>query len=235
MRHEAGDWADSQTGSDAAVSGQDLASARPPTPPGADQPDDGVATATERKLGYGGAPLPSHPRPLTRRRALVLGVLLLAAVAGLYLLLPKLAGLNQTWGRLKRGDPVWLGVGAGFELLSIAGYAMLFRTIFGRGVRRLTWGVSVQIPLAGIAAIRLFAAAGAGGVAVTAWALARAGSNARVIGCRMVANLSIQYTVYLGAIVVFGVAAGSKVSTAGACAAKSPAPAATPKTTIAPR
>ena len=97
---------------------------------------------------------------------------------------------------------------AACELFSIVGYAVLFRTVFGRGVERLDWRVSVQIPLAGIAAIRLFAAAGAGGVAVTAWALGRAGLDARVIACRMVANLSSQYAVYLGAVVIFGFGLG---------------------------
>jgi uncharacterized membrane protein YbhN (UPF0104 family) len=82
---------------------------------------------------------------------------------------------------------------------------VLFRTVFARGVERLSWRVSVQIPLAGIAAIRLLAAAGAGGVAVTAWALDRAGLEARVIACRMVASLIIQYSVYLGALVLFGI------------------------------
>ena len=66
-------------------------------------------------------------------------------------------------------------------------------------MRRLDWRASIQIPLAGIAAIRLIAAAGAGGVAVTAWALGRAGMEARVIACRMVANLIVQYAVYLAA------------------------------------
>ena len=41
--------------------------------------------------------------------------------------------------------------------------------------RRIDWRASIEIPLAGIAAIRLLSAAGAGGVAVTAWALRRAG------------------------------------------------------------
>src|SRR5579875_3704566 len=44
---------------------------------------------------------------LTRRRLIFGGVFLIAAVAGLYFLIPKLAGLKQTWGRLKHGDPVW--------------------------------------------------------------------------------------------------------------------------------
>ena len=143
---------------------------------------------------------------LSRRRLLLAIVLIVIALAALYLLLPKLAGLNQTWGRLQQGNPLWLAGAAGVELLSIAGYALLFRTVFGRDMPRLNWRASLQIPLAGIAAIRLVAAAGAGGVAVTVWALDRAGMEAHQIATRMVASIALQYAVYLAAIVVFGVA-----------------------------
>jgi uncharacterized protein (TIRG00374 family) len=140
----------------------------------------------------------------TRRRLLLGAALIVLALVGLYFLIPKLAGLRQTWGQVRRGDPLWLAAGAAMELLSIAGYATLFRTVFGRGVPRIDWRVSLQIPLAGIAAIRLVAAAGAGGVAVTVWALGRAGMSAEVIACRMVASLVVQYSVYLGALIVCG-------------------------------
>jgi uncharacterized protein (TIRG00374 family) len=142
--------------------------------------------------------------PITRARLLLVSALIVVGLVGLYFLIPKLAGLKQTWGQLRRGDPLWLAVGAALELLSIAGYATLFRTVFGRGVPRIDWRASLQIPLAGIAAIRLVAAAGAGGVAVTAWALGRAGMSAEVIACRIVASLVIQYSVYLGAVIVCG-------------------------------
>lgn len=139
------------------------------------------------------------------RRRVVFGVLLtLVALGGLYFLIPKLAGLNQTWGRIRHGDPVYLGVGAFLEFVSVAGYALLFATIFSRGMPRIDWRASVKIPLAGIAAIRLLAAAGAGGVAVTVWALRRAGMEPGVIACRMVASYVVQYSVYLGALVVCG-------------------------------
>jgi uncharacterized protein (TIRG00374 family) len=144
------------------------------------------------------------PTELNRRRLLIGAVIGLAALGGLYFLIPKLAGLNQTWGQLKHGDPVMLGVGAVLELGSISGYALLFFTVFGRRSPRITWRAAVQIPLAGIAAIRLLAAAGAGGVAVTAWALHRAGMAPAVIACRMVASYVIQYFVYLAALVVCG-------------------------------
>ena len=93
---------------------------------------------------------------------------------------------------------------AGLEVLSVVSYAVLFRTVFARGFPRLSWRASIEIPLAGIAAIRLLAAAGAGGVAVTVWALRRAGMAPRLIACRMAANYSIQYSLYLLALIVCG-------------------------------
>lgn len=141
---------------------------------------------------------------ITRRRLLVTLATIVVVLIGLYLLLPTLTGLGQTWGRLRRGNPLWFAAGAALELLSIAGYAVLFRTVFGRGVPRIDWRASMEIPLAGIAAIRLVAAAGAGGVAVTVWALRRAGMTAEVIACRMVASLAVQYSVYLAALIVAG-------------------------------
>lgn len=142
--------------------------------------------------------------PVTRRNMVFAVLFILAAIVGLYFLVPKFAGLNQTWGRLRRGNAFWLAVAGGLEFLSVASYAVLFRTVFARGFPRLTWRASVEIPLAGIAAIRLFAAAGAGGVAVTVWAMRRAGMAPRLIGCRMAATYSIQYSLYLLALVVGG-------------------------------
>src|SRR5437588_12449871 len=139
------------------------------------------------------------------RRQLALGaVLIVVALVGLYFLLPKLAGLKQTWGQLRHGDPVLLVLGSGLELLSVGGYIILFGTVFGRGMRRIDWRASVEIPLAGIAAIRLLSAAGAGGVAVTAWALRRAGMERGVVACRMVASYVLQYGIYMLAMLVCG-------------------------------
>jgi uncharacterized membrane protein YbhN (UPF0104 family) len=150
----------------------------------------------------------SHPvgptGPLTKRNIVFAGLFIVAAIVGMYFLVPKFAGLNQTWGQLRRGNLWLLAVAGGLEILSVACYAVLFRTVFSRGFSRLSWRASVEIPLAGIAAIRLLAAAGAGGVAVTVWALRRAGMTPRVIACRIAANYSIQYSLYLLAIIVCG-------------------------------
>jgi uncharacterized membrane protein YbhN (UPF0104 family) len=169
--------------------------------------DASAVGSPQLTVSEGGQPVSTEGPPvlITRRRVLIAAGLVVVGLVGVYFLIPKLAGLGQTWGRLGRGDPLWLAAGAGLELLSIAGYAILFRTVFGRGVPRIDWRVSLEIPLAGIAAIRLVAAAGAGGVAVTAWALRRAGLSARVIACRMVASLALQYAVYFAAMIVCGV------------------------------
>lgn len=143
--------------------------------------------------------------PELNRKRIVIGLIVVVLVlVGLYFLIPKLAGLNKTWGQLKHGDPVLLGVAAGFELASIGGYILLFRNVFGRGMPRIDWRASIQIPLAGIAAIRLLSAAGVGGVAVTAWALRRAGMEGGVIARRIVATYVLQYSIYLGAMFVGG-------------------------------
>ena len=141
---------------------------------------------------------------LNRKRLIIAVLLALIVLGGLYFLIPKLAGLKQTWGQLKHGDPVYLGVGAILELASVGGYALLFRDVFGRGVSRIDWRASIQIPLAGIAAIRLLSAAGAGAVAVTVWALRRAGMERGVVACRMVAMYVLQYSIYMAAMLVCG-------------------------------
>jgi uncharacterized protein (TIRG00374 family) len=172
--------------------------------------------------------MPDEPltSSITRTRLLIASATVVVVLIGLYFLIPKLAGLRQTWGQLRRGDPLWFAAGGALELLSIAGYAALFRTVFGRGVPRIDWRVSLEIPLAGIAAIRLVAAAGAGGVAVTVWALRRAGMSAEVIACRMVASLVVQYSVYLGALIVCGLGLWAGVFAGGGSVPITLAPAA---------
>jgi uncharacterized protein (TIRG00374 family) len=55
-----------------------------------------------------------------------------------------------------------------------------------------------------VAATRLFASAGAGGIALTVWALGRSGMEPRVVACRMVAFMAVLYSVFMGSLVFFG-------------------------------
>ncbi len=86
----------------------------------------------------------------------------------------------------------------------------LFRGILGGTgeseiKRRLGPAASYQITMAGLAATRLFSAAGAGGLILTYWALRKAGMERRRSACRMVAFLVLTYSIYLVALVLFGV------------------------------
>ncbi|MEA2254392.1 MAG: putative heme transporter [Solirubrobacteraceae bacterium] len=141
---------------------------------------------------------------ITRERALLFGLFVLSAVAFLYFVLPKLTGLHETWNRIGDGEPLWLVVALLFEAASFIGYVILFRTIFVRGRTPIGWRASYEITMAGVAATRLFAAAGAGGIALTAWALRRSGMERRLVACRIVAFLSLLYAVYMGALVIDG-------------------------------
>ena len=79
------------------------------------------------------------------------------------------------------------GLAAMLEVCSFIGYVALFRAVFVRGESKIDWRESYQITMAGLAATRLFASAGAGGIALTAWALRRSGMDARVVACRLIA------------------------------------------------
>jgi uncharacterized protein (TIRG00374 family) len=140
---------------------------------------------------------------ITRRRALIFAVFGLSVVGFLYFVLPQLAGLSDTWQRLGQGDRWWLGVAFASEVLSFVCYGVLFRTICARGTG-IGMRATYQITLAGLAATRLFSAGGAGGIALTAWALRRAGMATRVVADRIIAFTAVLYAVYMGALVVVG-------------------------------
>src|SRR5947209_13406601 len=140
----------------------------------------------------------------TRRRLLISVLFVVSTVLFLYLVLPKILGLRETWNRIRQGNLWWLGLAAFLEVCSFAGYVGLFRAVFVRGQSNIDWRESYQITMAGLAATRLFAAAGAGGIALTAWALRRSGMQARIVACRMIAFLALLYGVYMASLVIVG-------------------------------
>jgi uncharacterized protein (TIRG00374 family) len=118
---------------------------------------------------------------------------------------PRLAGLEETWHRFERGDPWWLALAFLFTVVSFGGYVLLFHHVFVHGGARLTFSESYQITMASLAATRLFAAGGAGGIALTAWAMRRAGMERRKVADRTIAFLVLTYVVYTAALLVVGV------------------------------
>jgi putative heme transporter len=169
------------------------------------QADGGEA----RQAALGGVEEEMPRVVLTRRQIVLFSVFILSGVAFLYFVLPKLAGVGTTVRRIERGDTWWIAVGVVLELASFAGYVLLFRSVFVRGQEQIGWRESYQITMAGLVATRLFAAAGAGGVALTAWALRRSGMEPRLVACRMVAFMVLLYVIYAASLLIDGVGLGS--------------------------
>ena len=151
--------------------------------------------------GNGGYELPLF----TPRRIVQTLLVVIAILIGVYFLFPKLVGLGDALSKLDEAEAVWIAVAIGFNLVAIATYIALFKAVVGGEELRLTWGETYEINMAGVAATLLFSAAGAGGIALTYWALRKAGMPRRDVGRRMVAFLALHYVFYPFALIVFGV------------------------------
>jgi putative heme transporter len=165
---------------------------RAPTKVGA---DEATSEAPHSRRGF----LRRHGRAAT-------AVIGLAAVAGfIQFVVPQLSALGPTLHRLRAADPKWLGLGIVLEALSLAGYVALFRTVVSCHGVRIGWNASYQITMAGVVATKLFAAAGAGGVALTVWALRASGLSARAVARRVLTFEFFLYGVYAGTLVIVGI------------------------------
>ena len=154
--------------------------------------------------GFGDEPA-SFRQFLLQHRRVLLGALAAGALIALVLaVLPQVAGFGTTLTRLRHGDKLWLLLGVGFEAISLGGYIALLRTVFSGDGVRISWSAAYQITLAGVVATKVVSAAGAGGLAVTAWAMSEAGMRARAIARRIAAFEILLYAVYMGALVIFG-------------------------------
>jgi uncharacterized membrane protein YbhN (UPF0104 family) len=142
---------------------------------------------------------------ISARKALLLVGAAAIMLVSLVLLAPAFADLPEAWHRLKSGDVGWLTLALVFEVLSFIGHIVLFSAVAQDGGSRIGLWASTQINLAGHAATRLFASAGAGGIALTAWAMRRSGMERSDVASRMVTFLVLLYGVYMGALVVGGI------------------------------
>jgi uncharacterized protein (TIRG00374 family) len=141
----------------------------------------------------------------TTRRIVQTVVLVLVLLGAIYFLFPKLVGLGDALSRLDEADPLWIGIAVAFNVAALATYIALFKAVVGGDVLRLKWIETYEINMAGVAATLLFSAGGAGGIALTYWALRKAGMERRDVGRRMVAFVSLHYVFYPLALIVFGV------------------------------
>jgi uncharacterized protein (TIRG00374 family) len=142
----------------------------------------------------------------SRRSLIWLLITAAAALALLYVVLPAVAGLDETWQRLARGDAAWLAAAAALEVASYFSYVLMLRAVVAPVGVRLDLSLSYEITLAGVAATRILPAGGAGGIALTAWALRRVGLSAPAVATRIATMLVLLDGVYLLATVCAGLA-----------------------------
>jgi uncharacterized protein (TIRG00374 family) len=170
----------------------------------------------ERRLAAGGAeatggrpqlhPDDDAPSLLeSPRRIATTALLVLLLFAAIYVLLPKLIGLEDAIAKMGEGEWQWFVVAVGFNVLAFGSYVALFRGVIGENLVHLDWRESYQITMAGLAASRVLSAGGAGGVILSYWALRKAGMRRTEAAERMVAFLVLLYAFYVVAVIAFGV------------------------------
>jgi uncharacterized membrane protein YbhN (UPF0104 family) len=146
---------------------------------------------------------PLDLRALARRAAVPV-----AAAAALVAAVLVLGGPLETFADAVRraidADPGWVAAAAGFELLSFGGYIVLLWLVGSRVSSRLGLRESTEITLGGAAATRLLPTAGAGGAAMTLWALRRSGLPTRRAAGTLLTFLVLVYAVFLGAMTLSG-------------------------------
>jgi uncharacterized protein (TIRG00374 family) len=145
-----------------------------------------------------------------RRKLFGAMALIVLIVVAIYVVFPELVGLDDSLRKLDEASWYWIVIAIGFNVAAFGAYVALFRGILA-GTRdddvhrRLDLRASYLITMAGLAATRIFSAAGAGGIVLTYWALRKAGMPRRRSACRMVAFLVLTYGAYTSALVVFGI------------------------------
>jgi uncharacterized protein (TIRG00374 family) len=169
--------------------------------------DDSTRDEEEEELQQVGA----FQALLQDRRKLFGGLaLFVLIVVAIYVVFPELVGLDDSLRKLDEATWYWIVIAIGFNVAAFAAYVALFRGVLG-GTRdddvhrRLDLRASYLITMAGLAATRIFSAAGAGGIVLTYWALRKAGMPRRRSACRMVAFLVLTYGAYTFALVGFGI------------------------------
>ena len=116
-------------------------------------------------------------------------------------------GLGSIRSQLKDASWPWFAGAAAVEVLSALSYVVIFRAVF---CARMSWRTSYQIGMAEQAANSLLPAGGAGGLALGAWALNRAGMSADHIARRTVAFFLLTSLANFASVAAFaaGFAAG---------------------------
>ena len=138
------------------------------------------------------------------RRLLALAAVAVG-IAALVLVLPGLGDVRHAFAHVK---PVWLAATVLLELGSCGSYVVAFRPTF---CRRLPWGLSARIAMAEQGTNVLVPTGGAGGLALGAWALRRAGMSSERIARRSVSFFILTSGVNFATAILVGLLLASGV------------------------
>jgi uncharacterized membrane protein YbhN (UPF0104 family) len=134
----------------------------------------------------------------TLRNGLISMAVFFGLVAALLTAVPSLRSVAE---RITDASAGWVGLAIALELLSCAGYVVLFDLVFGR----LDWRLRSRLPLAELAVNSVVSLSGAGGLALGAWVLHSRGMPAERIARRSVLLFILGSAVNVGAVVLIGV------------------------------
>ncbi len=132
------------------------------------------------------------------RNSLISLAIFFALVAALLLAVP---GLRSAAEKMTDANPGWVAAGVGFELLSCAGYVLLFSLIFRMLGRRLI----SRLSLSELAVNSVVSVSGLAGIALGAWVLRSKGVSVERIAKRSVLIFVLTSAVSVFATVLIGV------------------------------
>jgi len=134
----------------------------------------------------------------TLRNSIISLAIFFALVAALLLGVP---GLRSAADRITDANPGWVGAGILLEVLSCAGYVVLFGLVFGMLSRRLI----SRLSLSELAVNSVVSVSGLAGIALGAWVLRSKGISAERIAKRSVLIFVLTSAVNVGAVVLIGI------------------------------
>ncbi len=153
--------------------------------------------AQERELapsgGNGG--IANQSRRL--RNGLISLAIFFALIVALLLAVPK---LRSTGELITDASPAWVIAGIGLELLSCAGYVVLFELVF-----KMERRFSRRLSLSELAVNSVVSVSGIGGIALGAWVLRTKGVSVERIARRSVLMFVLSSAVNVAAVAVIGV------------------------------
>jgi uncharacterized membrane protein YbhN (UPF0104 family) len=188
--------AQSGTGSDRSLAGGEESSLRgDASRADSDNSFSSSPPKTESARENGDGDMSSQSRRL--RNGLISLAIFFVLVAALLFAVP---GLRSAGELITDADIPWVAAGIGFELLSCAGYVILFELVF-----KMERGFSRRLALSELGVNSVVSAGGIGGIALGAWVLRTKGVAVERIARRSVLIFVLTSAVNVGATALIGI------------------------------